>query len=191
MSEYNEQRDFLDTIKELIITLKGSLPASNEELTAREEAKRRLKYFKHMIEDCDCYKNLYLNGTPIAKEEDLQRMFRMVWCDTSYKVDAETNNGRGQTDFIVSKGSNNQNIVEFKLGSNSSLSHVFTQVEIYEKANCTEGSLIAIFCFTEGEINKAEGMVKAYKKETLLDESIFIIDCRFDNKQSASIAPSK
>ena len=29
----------------------------NEKLTAREEAKQRLKFFKHIIEDCDGYKN--------------------------------------------------------------------------------------------------------------------------------------
>lgn len=123
----------------------------NEKLTAREEAKQRLKFFKHIIEDCDGYKNLYVKGIQIAKENDLQRLFRFVWYGTNYKIDAEANNGRGQTDFIVSMGQNNQNIIEFKLASNSSLSHVFTQVQIYEAANCTEGSLIAIFYFSEAE----------------------------------------
>lgn len=188
LSEYKEQDEFLENTKELILLLSSSLPVIIEKTTAQEEAKKRLKYFKHMFEDCDCYKNLYLNDQPIAQESDLQRMFRMVWCETNYKVDAEANNGRGQTDFIVSKGSKNQSIVEFKLGSNSSLSHVFTQVEIYEKANCATGSLIAIFCFTEEEIKNTESMIKAHKKEHLLNESIFIIDCRKDNKKSASVA---
>lgn len=89
----------------------------NEELTAREEAKQRLKFFKHIIEDCDGYKNLYVKGIQIAKENDLQRLFRFVWYGTNYKIDAEANNGRGQTDFIVSMGQNNQNIIEFKLAS--------------------------------------------------------------------------
>ena len=69
-------------------------------LTAREEAKQRLKFFKHIIEDCDGYKNLYVKGVQIAQENDLQRLFRFVWYGTTYKVDAESNNGRGQTDFI-------------------------------------------------------------------------------------------
>ena len=46
----------------------------------------------------------------------------------------------------------------FKLASNSSLPHVFTQVEIYEAANCSEGSLVVIFYFTEEEyLPQAEG----------------------------------
>lgn len=141
-----------------------------------------------IIEDCDGYKNLYTDGKQIAKENDLQRLFRFVWYGTSYKVDAEPNNGRGQADFIVSKGQNNQNIVEFKLASNSTLSHVFTQVKIYEAANCTDGSLIAIFCFSESEYLYSEQIVKAAGYEELLGESIYLIDCRNDNKKSASIA---
>ncbi len=41
---------------------------------------------------------------------------------------------------IISKGQANQNIVEFKLASSSKLAHVFTQVKIYEAANCADGS---------------------------------------------------
>ena len=160
----------------------------NEKLTAREEAKQRLKFFKHIIEVCDGYKNLYVKGIQIAKENDLQRLFRFVWYGTNYKIDAEANNGRGQTDFIVSMGQNNQNIIEFKLASNSSLSHVFTQVQIYEAANCTEGSLIAIFYFSEAEYLTSKQIVKEAGYEDMIDESIFLIDCRNDNKISASKA---
>lgn len=155
--------------------------------SAREEAKKRLQFFKHIIEDCDGYKSFYVNGKRIAKENDLQRLFKYVWYGTSYKVDAEPNNGRGQVDFLVSKGSSNQNIVEFKLASNSTLSHVFEQVRIYEVANCTSGSLIAIFYFTEEEYIKSLKIVKDAGYEKLLDESIYLIDCRCDNKASASV----
>lgn len=158
----------------------------NEKLTAREEAKERLKFFKHIIEDCDGYKNLYVKGVQIAHENDLQRLFRFVWYGTNYKVDAESNNGRGQTDFIISKGQNNQNIIEFKLASNTKLSHVFTQVKVYETANCSEGSLIVIFYFSEEEYILSEQIIKNAGYEKLIDESIFLIDCRNDNKISAS-----
>lgn len=158
----------------------------NEKLTAREEAKERLKFFKHIIEDCDGYKNLYVKGVQIAQENDLQRLFRFVWYGTNYKVDAESNNGRGQTDFVISKGQNNQNIIEFKLASNSKLSHVFTQVKIYEAANCSEGSLIVIFYFSEEEYVSCEKIIKNAGYEKMINESIFLIDCRNDNKISAS-----
>ena len=163
-------------------------PADKKNWIVDEEAKQRLKFFKHIIEDCDGYKNLYVKGIQIAKENDLQRLFRFVWYGTNYKIDAEANNGRGQTDFIVSMGQNNQNIIEFKLASNSSLSHVFTQVQIYEAANCTEGSLIAIFYFSEAEYLTSKQIVKEAGYEDMIDESIFLIDCRSDNKISASKA---
>ena len=141
-----------------------------------------------MIEDCDLYKELYNNGERIAKEENLQRLFRLVWCDTTRKIDAEANNGRGAADFIISNGRDDQVVVEFKLASNSKLSHVFTQVKIYEAANESKESLIAVFCFTEAEINAVNSMLKQTKKDNFVGESIFIIDCRNDNKKSASIA---
>lgn len=90
---------------------------------------------------------LYDNGKQIAKEKDLQRLLKFVWYGSSYKVDAEPNNGRGHVDFIISRGIENQNIIEFKLASNSNVGHVFKQVKIYEAVNCADGSLITIFCF--------------------------------------------
>ena len=147
-----------------------------------------MKFFKHIIEECDGYLALYYNGKQIAKEKDLQRLFRFVWYGTSYKVDAEPNNGRGQADFIVSKGMNNQNIIEFKLASNSSLGHVFTQIKIYEAANCTDGSLVVIFYFTEEEKDLQKKSLKIQGINWLLMNRFFLIDCRKDNKKSASIA---
>jgi len=189
LAELNLQLEkLLVSSKNIISIFDNSNYSFNEHFSAREEAKQRLKFFKHIIEDCDGYKNLYVNGKQIAKENDLQRLFRFVWYGTNYKVDAEPNNGRGQADFIISMGQKNQNVVEFKLASNSTLSHVFTQVEIYEAANCTEGSLIAIFCFSESEYQYAKQVIKVAGYETAIDESIFLIDCRNDNKTSASKA---
>jgi len=188
-SEVDTQLEKLLIASQKIISIFKNLDYQvNEKLTAREEAKARLKYFKHIIEDCDGYKNLYVKGKPIAKENDLQRLFRFVWYGTNYKVDAEANNGRGQADFIVSKGQNNQSIIEFKLASNKTLAHVFTQVKIYEAANCTDGSLIVIFYFSESEYLYAKQIVKNAGYESMIDKSICLIDCRNDNKPSASIA---
>lgn len=160
----------------------------NESLSAKEEAIQRLQFFKHVIEDCDLYKNFYSEGNRISSEDDIRRMFRLVWYGTSRKVDFDTNNGRGEADIIVSKGCDDQNIIEFKLASNSSLSHVFNQVKIYEAANCTEGSLVVIFCFSEGEYNAAERIIRKAGCIDQINKAIFLIDCRADNKPSASIA---
>jgi len=189
MQELNKQLEKLLMASKNLISLFVSNEYNFEEnLSAREEAKKRLAFFKHIIEDCDGYKNLYVKGEQIAKENDLQRLFRFVWYGTNFKVDAEANNGRGQADFIVSMGQNNQNIIEFKLASNSRLSHVFTQVKIYEAANCADGSLVAIFYFTESEHRIAQQIVINAGYENMINESIFLIDCRNYNKAPASIA---
>ena len=158
----------------------------NESLSAREEAKKRLSYFKHVIEDCDGYKIFYYKDQRISSEDNIRRMFRFVWCGTTYKVDFDTNNGRGEADVIISKGQYNQNIIEFKLASNTSLSNVFTQVKIYEAANCTDGSLIAIFYFSQSEFETSKSVVIEAGYEKQIDNSIFLIDCRADNKPPAS-----
>ena len=179
---------YIEASKKLIEQFNQGAYAYDESLSAAEEAKRRLLFFKHELEDCDGYKSLYINGEVVAREDQLQRFWRLVWYGTSYKLDAEANNGRGNTDFIISKGLYNQNIVEFKLASNTQLPHVFTQVKIYEAANCAEGSLIAVFFFSEQEEKRARAVIHAAGYEDYIDASIFLIDCRDDNKPSASTA---
>lgn len=189
MYELNKQLEkLLVASKKMISLFKQESYNMEEEISAREEAKKRLKFFKHIIEECDGYKNLYAKGERIAKENDLQRLFRFVWFGTNYKVDAEPNNGRGQADFIISMGQRNQNIVEFKLASNTTLNHVFKQVQIYEAANSTDGSLIAIFYFSEHEYHNSRQIVIDAGYENMIDESIYLIDCRNDNKASASVS---
>ncbi|PKM49722.1 MAG: hypothetical protein CVV02_14710 [Firmicutes bacterium HGW-Firmicutes-7] len=186
-TEVNYQLEkFLKNTNELISAVIANGYKINEALSAREEAIQRLKFFKHVIEDCDGYKNLYSAGKRISTEDDIRRMFRLVWYDTTYKVDFDTNNGRGEADVIVSKGQYNQNITEFKLASNSSLPHVFEQLKVYEAANCADGSLVAIFFFTENEFEIAKRVVKNAGYEDQVNKAIFLIDCRADNKPSAS-----
>lgn len=74
------------------------------------------------------------------------------------------------------------------LASNSTLDHVFTQVKIYEAANCSTGNLIAVFYFTESEYLTTKQVIINAVHENMIGESIYLIDCRNDNKQSASIA---
>ncbi len=185
--ELNVQIEKLITASKNLINIFENKGYEHKEcLSAREEAKNRIKFFKHIIEDCDGYKNLYVNGKQIAQENDLQRLFKYVWYGTNFKIDAETNNGRGYSDFIISKGQYNQNIVEFKLASNSKLSHVFEQVKVYEAANCAENSLIVIFFFSEEEYRSVNNIVKNAGCTENIEESIFLVDCRMDNKKSAS-----
>ena len=119
-------------------------------------------------------------------ESDLQRMFKMVWCKTTFKADFEVNNGRGPADVVVSKGEENQVVVEFKLAGNTGLKHVSKQLEIYKKANRTKNGIIVIFYFTESEYIKVNKWLNENNLNDKVGENIFLIDCRDDNKESAS-----
>lgn len=179
-------KKFIDNAVLLVEVFKKGTYEIPENISAFEESKNRIKYFKHIIEDCDGYKTLYNNGERIANENDLQRMFKFVWYKTNFKTDFETNNGRGPADAVVSKGSKNQNVIEFKLASNSKLKHVFEQTEIYKKANETENSIIVIFYFSEAEFNKVKRIIEDAGLTDKVDDNIILIDCREDNKQSGS-----
>jgi hypothetical protein len=179
-------KKMLLNVKNLVEKILTSVYNIDESLSAQKEAQKRLLFFKHVIENCDGYKNFYHNKQRFSSEDDIRRMFRLTWYETTYKIDFDTNNGRGEADVIVSKGQTNQNIIEFKLASNKSLSNVFKQVKIYEAANRTDGSLVAIFYFSQTEFEVSKQVVKEAGYEKQLDSSVFLIDCRDDNKPSAS-----
>lgn len=153
-----------------------------ENESAFDESLRRILFLKREIEENGLWRNLYKDGEPIASENDLQRLFRLVWCSSNYNFDSEVNNGNGPVDFKVSYGRNNVNLIEFKLAKNPKLKNVFAQVDAYEAANSTKESIVVIFFFSENEKNRVDEIIKGYhgKKE------IVLIDCRNDNKVSAS-----
>lgn len=187
LQEVNTQlKKFIDNAVLLIESFKKGIYVIEENISAFEESKNRIKYFKHIIEECDGYKTMYHNGERISNENDLQRMFKFVWYNTSFKPDFETNNGRGPSDVVVSKGSKNQNVIEFKLASNPHLKNVFEQTEIYKKANQAEESIIVIFYFSESEFKKVNKIIEAEGCTEKIGENIILIDCRNDNKESAS-----
>lgn len=167
-----------------VSTLSSDTYNTNE--TAYEKTKERVKHFKHVIEKQDGYKLLYLNEKKISDEKRLQLMFKFVWNETEYKADFEPNNGRGPADMVLSKGKKDQCVVEFKLASNTKLKNVFKQTLVYMDANQTEKSIIVICYFTVEEFNKVNRVIKANNYEKRINEDIFLIDCRNDNKISAS-----
>lgn len=149
-----------------------------------EEAYNRVIYLKSVIEDMDGYRIFYLNGQPIQRENDLQIMYRLVWCATDYDVNREVNNGRGPVDFKISKGSRDSTLVEFKLASNKHLKkNLANQVEIYKKANCTDRAIKVILYFTEKEYFKVIDILNELNLSDCKD--IILIDA-IGNKPSAS-----
>ncbi len=188
----NEVKDttslFIYNSKRLVDRFKEIYPNYIQKNNSFEESKKKIIFFKHIIEDCDGYKNLYLKGERISTENDLQRFFKLAWENTRYDVNFEVNNGRGAADTIVSFGRADKCIIEFKLASNARLKHVFKQTEVYEKANETKKRIVVIFYFTADEKKKTLKILKDVGYDKELDNWIILIDCRNDNKRSASKA---
>ena len=152
-----------------------------------EEARRRLLFLKHVIEDQDGYRIFWHDGEPVKREQDLQLLFKLTWFATPSDVNSEVNNGRGPVDFKVSRGSRDKSLVEFKLASNSQLKrNLKRQVAVYEQANDTKRSLKAICYFSAQELAKVQSILRELKLGA--DPSIVLIDARADNKPSASRA---
>ena len=157
------------------------------EWNSYDEAKAKVHILKAFIENNDGYQLFYHEDNRIYREKELQLLFHLVCRGSNFDVNREVNNGRGPADFIVSQGSTDKTVVEFKLASNSKLKqNLRTQTEIYEKANDTEQSIKVIVYFTESEYMRAKKILK----DLGLDENanFILIDARNDNKPSASNA---
>jgi hypothetical protein len=77
--------------------------------------------------------------------------------------------------------------VEFKLAKNPKLrKNLNHQVKVYEAANRTAQSLIVIFYFSAEQLERVEAVLKDLGLEK--DDTIYLVDCRADNKPSASNA---
>ena len=176
---------YIVTVEKFVSDYKSNRPII-EYASAIDEARERIRYFKNRIEFGGLYKELYYNDEPVASESTLQRLFKLVWCRTNYDFNSEVNNGTGPVDFKVSYGKDNSSLIEFKLAKNKRLSHVFEQVSSYQKANRVRDSLIVVFYFSEDELDKVNALIEASHLKDHIDNRIFLIDCRLDNKESAS-----
>jgi hypothetical protein len=148
-----------------------------------EESLKRALYLKDIIENNDGYRIFYDGSRPIAKEDTIQRIFRLTWYASPYDVNAEVNNGRGPADYKVSFGSGDSTIVEFKLAKSSSLKrNLENQTDIYKSASKSANDISVILCYTISDINKVKKILKEIKKEN--HENIITIDAT--RKASAS-----
>lgn len=149
-----------------------------------DEALKRVQFLKDVIENNDGYRVFYNDGVAIAKEDTIQRIFRLTWYATPFDVNAEVNNGRGPADYKVSFGGEDSTIVEFKLGKSSSLTrNLANQTDIYKKASKSANDIKVILCYTEGEIKAVERTLN--KLELIDQENIVIINA--SPKKSASV----
>lgn len=142
-------------------------------------------YEENTDENNDCYKLFYDGDEAIAKEKDLQLMFRLVCYGSPFDINSEVNNGRGPVDYKISKGAFDNSLIEFKLAKNSKLKqNLKKQVERYKKANKTEYGIKVIIYFTEDEYKKVNNVLKELQLTD--DKNVVLIDARKDNKISAS-----
>jgi hypothetical protein len=178
---------FIHQFGELIKKLEAETDFYRHGIDTMEECRARINFLKAEIENNGAYRLFYHKNKPIQRESDLQILFRLTWFATLSDFNGEVNNGRGPVDFAISRGSKDKTIVEFKLAKNSKLKqNLESQVEIYEKANRTDKSLKVIFYFTISELAKVQSVLRELKLES--DDTIYLIDCRRDNKPSASNA---
>jgi hypothetical protein len=178
---------YITQFGELISQLEVETEFYKRGIDTLQECRDRIEFLKAEIENNGAYRLFYINGQPIQRESDLQILFRLTWFATPSDFNSEVNNGRGPVDFKVSRGNKDKTLVEFKLAKNSKLrQNLEKQVEIYEDANRTRKSLKVIFYFSSEERQKIQRILKELKLEQ--DDTIILIDCRQDNKPSASNA---
>ena len=177
---------FVRQLGEFIRKLHAETEFYRRGIDTYEECRARLLFLKAEIENNGGYRLFYHKGKPVQRESDLQILFRLTWLASPSDFNGEVNNGRGPVDFTASRGSKDKTIVEFKLASNTKLKqNIEKQVPVYEAANRTGKSLKAIFYFTESELARVMGVLRDLELDG--DESIILIDCRDDNKPSASV----
>jgi len=179
---------FLDIAKNFSYKLADETDFYASTGSTYEEAMARIKYLKDSIEKNDGYRIFYTrSGSVVAKESDIQVMFRLVWCGSQSSVDSEVNNGRGPVDYKISRGNKDSSLVEFKLAKNKHLkNNLQKQLEIYKEANQTQKGFFVIVYMSESELIRVR---KIFKELDISEgENIVLIDARNDNKPSASTA---
>lgn len=181
---------YLNHFRELVKLIRNETDFDLKSNNSFQETLERAKFVKHIIENCDGYRYFYVDGEPIRKEEDLKILYRMTWYSSSFDVNTEANNGRGPADTIISDGSKDKTLAEFKLATNTQLKkNLANQTQIYEKAaSATHKTVKMIIYFSAKELSKVKKILKELGLEN--DESIVLIDARLDNKISASKATS-
>lgn len=180
------ERLFIEQVRQLVAHLVSNTGFYRTSGSTRDEALTRVAFLKDVIENKGGWRHFFVDGKPVRRESDLHIMFRLTWCNTPSDVNREVNNGRGPSDFEISRGRFDKSIVEFKLAKNTSLAkNLKHQAEAYQKASDALHAIKVIVYFTADE----EARTKALLRELGLDNKpdVVLIDARDDNKPSASL----
>ena len=160
--------------------------------TSYEEARAAVDTFKHYVEHQDGYTVINRGGKPFASEKEVQAFFGLLLQPSRFDVNREPNNGRGPVDYKVSFGALDKTLIEFKLGSSSSLKrNLKSQVEIYQQANKTRKSVKVVIVYTEADAARVTRTFTDVDTELQLTPGttageVAVVDARADNKPSGS-----
>ena len=177
---------FYSEARKIVSDLKSGTDFYKKPLNSFEETVRKIKLFRHYLEDRNNCR-IFWDGDSLKKvrEDDIGILLDIIFNDSLFSVDNQVNNGRGPADIKVSMGSKDSTIIEIKLASNSQMpKNLKNQLDIYKKANGTYNGVYLITYFTDNEKIKMEILLKKLDMFKYLDKNIFLIDCR--KKISAS-----
>ena len=82
---------YIAQIRALVTQLSSTTNFYGTASTTYGEAMARVQFLRHVIEDNDGYRRLYLNGKPIASEKDLHIMYKLTWFAAAPDVNQEVN----------------------------------------------------------------------------------------------------
>lgn len=181
---------FIKQVGALVKWLEAQTPFYARTTSSDQETYHRIQYLKDCVENKDGYKVFYYKHQPVAKESDVQLLFRFVWYGSHYDVNREVNNGRGPVDYKISHGASDQCLVEFKLASNPHLEqNLKHQLPVYQKANQSEGNFVpgytVILYFSTKDKDRAMKILQ--KTELINNPRIILIDASLETKISASL----
>jgi hypothetical protein len=181
------QELFIQKVTELVALLQSNTAFYQTPGNTLDEARQRIEFLRHVIEDQDGYKLFYQDKVPVKNEKFLQIISRFIWFGTPSDVTSEADDGRGPVDFKISRGAKDKSLVEFKLASNTQLKrNLANQVPVYEKAAGSWQSLKVVLYFTDFERARVIKILEELKIKDSRD--IILIDARADNKPSGSKA---
>lgn len=177
---------FYNEARRIISRLKDDTDFYEKPSSSFEETVRKIKIFRHYLEDRNNCR-LFWDGDTLkkVKEDDIGILLDMIFNESLFSIDNQVNNGRGSADMKVSMGSKDSTLIEIKLASNPQMrKNLKNQLNIYKKANGTNNGVYLIVYFTNDEKEKMSILLEKLDMSKYLDKNIFLIDCR--KKLSAS-----
>jgi len=178
---------YIEQFRQVIDLLHRHTEFYSTSMATEEETRKRILFLKDVIENKGGWRVFYNKNKPVAKETDLQILFRLTWFATPSDVSREVNDGRGSVDFKVSQGAGDKTLVEMKLAKNSQLErNLANQVEIYQKASDAAHGFKVIMYFSDDEHRKVERILRKLKLGE--KQNVIVIDASKQTKASASKA---